>query len=395
MIRFVDPDRGGQLLDAGPPPAKAFGMGLIGGLQHLLPLRLGFPRLPVVDGGRGQQCQARMVVLLVIPVEESLGPAPDLDQGAEAVGVIGSILEGLEMRLGVAVIIANVGPGMALGDPQVVQQLLHRLGDHRCALVVMQGQLLRRDPLTLTAGLDQDSGQVSRLALSHHPAHHIPAEDVEDDIQIEVAPHRRTAQFGDVPRPHLIGGRGQQLRLGGGRVPQWVAPFPDLVLDGQHPIHRPLSTQLASLIQQLRPHPAWLQVLEAGAVEHLSHLGPLLRRQRRGGRGSGDLRQPRGRVFRHRTSRPIPATARHFQHLAGPGYSQLLGQLISGGDHILSPSTGSVLGEPSRSHSLFCIAIIVSACLRRPGNRVFSRCMRANSSRCFGASGTGVGTHLI
>jgi len=153
---------------------------------------------------------------------------------------------------------------MALGDPQVVQQLLHRLGDHRCAPVGMQRQLLRRDPLTLTAGLDQDSGQVSRLALSHHPAHHIATEDLEDDIQIEVGPHRRTAQLGDVPRPQLVGSGGQQFWLGVDRVPQWVAPFPDLVLDGQHPIHRPQSTQLASLIQQLHPDLAWRPVLEAG-----------------------------------------------------------------------------------------------------------------------------------
>ena len=51
---LVDPDGGRQLRGGWPPADETFGMGLIGGPQHLLTLGLDFLRLAMVDGGRGQ-----------------------------------------------------------------------------------------------------------------------------------------------------------------------------------------------------------------------------------------------------------------------------------------------------------------------------------------------------
>ena len=57
----------------------------------------------------------------------------------------------------------------------------------------------------LGAGLgDQVLGQRGALAGCDHPADDITAEDVEDDVEVEVGPLGRTAQFGDVPAPDFI-----------------------------------------------------------------------------------------------------------------------------------------------------------------------------------------------
>ena len=56
-------------------------------------------------------------------------------------------------------------------------------------------------------------GQCGAFARRHHPADHVAAEDVEDDVEVEVGPLGGTAQFGDVPAPQLVGRGGQQLRL--------------------------------------------------------------------------------------------------------------------------------------------------------------------------------------
>jgi hypothetical protein len=45
----------------------------------------------------------------------------------------------------------------------------------------MDGELIAADPL-LAAGLpDQPLGQLGALAVGHHPADDVPAEDVQDD----------------------------------------------------------------------------------------------------------------------------------------------------------------------------------------------------------------------
>jgi hypothetical protein len=49
--------------------------------------------------------------------------------------------------------------------------------------------------------------------MSHHPTDDVTAEDVEDDVEVEVSVLERTRQFRDVPRPQLIGASGQQLWL--------------------------------------------------------------------------------------------------------------------------------------------------------------------------------------
>src|SRR5437879_7188979 len=87
----------------------------------------------------------------------------------------------------------------------------------------MERELIRLDELFLAAVLDQSLGQLRAFAISDHPAGNVAAEDVEDHVQVEVRPFRRSEQLGDVPAPELIGSRGHQFGLLVGRMKQLIA----------------------------------------------------------------------------------------------------------------------------------------------------------------------------
>ena len=59
--------------------------------------------------------------------------------------------------------------------------------------------------------LDELLGQFGGFPMGDHPAGDVAAEDVEDDVEIEVGPLGRPQQLGDVPAPKLVGCGGQQL----------------------------------------------------------------------------------------------------------------------------------------------------------------------------------------
>ena len=54
----------------------------------------------------------------------------------------------------------------------------------------MQGELTGLDVLFLAALLDQSLGQLRAFAISDHPTCDIPAEHIEEYVQVEVRPFR-------------------------------------------------------------------------------------------------------------------------------------------------------------------------------------------------------------
>lgn len=122
-------------------------MSEIGGLQDLLALAYDDLGLTIMDAGWGQQAQATMIKIVVIPGKESSGPSPGLTQRGKLVGKSGMILEGFEVSLRLGIIIGHLRPRVAFGDPQVVEQLGHWLGFHRAASIRMQAQLALDNPL--------------------------------------------------------------------------------------------------------------------------------------------------------------------------------------------------------------------------------------------------------
>ena len=98
--------------------------------------------------------------------------------------------------------------------------------------------------------LNESFGQFRALPVGDHPADDIAAEDIEDDVQIEVGPLRRPAQFGDVPAPELVGAGGQQFRLLIRRMHELIAALAVLALLFQHPVHGADRAMIPAFVEQ-------------------------------------------------------------------------------------------------------------------------------------------------
>lgn len=112
----------------------------------------------------------------------------------------------------------------------------------------MQCQLIAWD-LVLFHRVDEQLFELAgALRVLDAPANNAAAEDVEDDIEIEVGPFHRAPQLGNIPRPNLIRGFGQQFRLLIDGVCALSAALGHFALSGQYAIHRADRTQVGPLI---------------------------------------------------------------------------------------------------------------------------------------------------
>jgi hypothetical protein len=153
----------------------------------------------MVDHVRGEQADGRVMVLLVVPGKERLKEGAGFFDAGEALREIGVIFEGLELRLRKGIVVARMGPPVGFGDPEIGQQEADWFGGHRGAPIRADGELPGPDGL-LAAGLFNEAlRQSGGFPGRNHPADHIPAEDVEDDIELVVGPFDRPQELGDVP----------------------------------------------------------------------------------------------------------------------------------------------------------------------------------------------------
>ena len=72
-------------------------MRLEGGVQDHLAMRQDVSGLAVVDHGRRHQTKARVVVLVVVPLEEGMAEAASVFDGTEAIGEAGAVFQGAEL----------------------------------------------------------------------------------------------------------------------------------------------------------------------------------------------------------------------------------------------------------------------------------------------------------
>jgi len=66
-----------------------------------------------------------MMVLLVVPGKERLAESTGFFDAGETLRELGTILEGLELRLGKRVVIAGMRPAVGFGDPEIGEQKGH------------------------------------------------------------------------------------------------------------------------------------------------------------------------------------------------------------------------------------------------------------------------------
>ena len=114
----VDPGGGRKLGRTRRLADEALGMSGVGGGEHLGAGVVGVLGLAVVDDLGGQQADARVAVLGVVPAEEVLAEGSGLLDRGEAVREAGAVLQGLELRLGVRVVVRDVGREWVLVTPR-------------------------------------------------------------------------------------------------------------------------------------------------------------------------------------------------------------------------------------------------------------------------------------
>src|SRR5450759_2635546 len=124
-----------------------------------------------------------------------------------------------------------------LSHTEIGHQKSQWLGRHRSTTIRVNIELSWNNALFLASFSDELFGQFFGFPISQHPSQDITAENVEDDVQIEIRPLGRAQQLGDVPTPELIGSSGQQLRFLIGRMGELVAAFARLSLLFEQTVH--------------------------------------------------------------------------------------------------------------------------------------------------------------
>ena len=118
----------------------------------------------VADVGGGEQRDPAVMVLEVVPAEKPLAEAAGVLDAAEPVREGRVVLEGLELALGVGVVVGDVRAGVALGHAQVPQEQGDRLGGHRGAPVGVDGERAGLHTLDHDGLGEQPLGQGGGLA---------------------------------------------------------------------------------------------------------------------------------------------------------------------------------------------------------------------------------------
>src|ERR1035441_5953089 len=90
---------------------------------------------------------ADVMVVLIIPGEETAAKGLGILDAAEALGELRLVFQGFEMRLREGVVVRGMRPAMRLGDTKVGQQEGGCLGLHRSAAIGVQRQLTGWDTL--------------------------------------------------------------------------------------------------------------------------------------------------------------------------------------------------------------------------------------------------------
>lgn len=95
----------------------------------------------VMDLFRGHERNARVAMLVVVPVKERLAERSCVVDGAKPFGELGTIFQGLELCFRERVVIALIGPAVGFGDPEVGKQVGNDFGLHARSPISMNGEL--------------------------------------------------------------------------------------------------------------------------------------------------------------------------------------------------------------------------------------------------------------
>src|SRR3972149_6189184 len=356
---------------------EAFGMNPIGLEKKLSSSCADLFRATMMNNSRCHETDSRVPVLVVVVIEEAAAEQPAVFDGTKTTRELGAIFQCLELRLGVGIVVGDVRSRVGLRHAEVGQKQGDGLTPHRPATIRVESELAGFDALLATALDHKTASELGTFPVSQHPPRHVAGENVQDHIEVVVAPLDGATQLGDVPRPNLVGAFGQQLRLAVVRTPELVPTFSDLAVRRQNPIHRPDRAVVGSLIQKRGPHFGGRLVDKPLGVQRAEHLVSL--RFAKGAVGPRTTLRPR----RHRPTAAIRCRASdsqgltRFRCLSNPS-RQLLGRC----HQTFSSLSGGFRGIPSNSEAFFWISSIVST----RASRRFSLAFSCSSSLIRGSS---------
>ncbi len=107
---------------------EAFGMRDERLIEHLLAGGVEPQRLAGVHGRRRHVADAGVAMGVVVPGEEPLTERTGVFDGVKACREVGLVLQGLELRFRVRIVIADMRPAVASGDTEIGEQKRHGLG---------------------------------------------------------------------------------------------------------------------------------------------------------------------------------------------------------------------------------------------------------------------------
>jgi hypothetical protein len=104
-------------------------MSLEGPIKRFLASGVDLLRAAFVNVCGRHHPDAAVPVLMVVPMEVAAAEAPRIVDGTESIREARAVFEGLELRFRVRVVIGNVRPAVALRDPKIEEEIVHRSGN--------------------------------------------------------------------------------------------------------------------------------------------------------------------------------------------------------------------------------------------------------------------------
>src|SRR5271166_339750 len=232
--------------------------------------------------------------------------------------------------------------------------------------------------------VEQGFEQRGAFSVGDLPGDDPAAENINDDVEIEVAPFHRSHQFRDVPGPNLIWAFGEEFGLLINGAAQLPPPFADFVMLGEDAIHGADRAQIDALVEQAGVDFGWGQIDEPRLPQQVEDGLALLSGKR------PPWRWPRARS-RWRSSlqglTAMTAGARQPERRAGGGDQAAARRQSRHGVH-QDPSSLSA-GRPSNAATFFCNSMIASA----RSKRCFSR--RLSRRDCASSAAKGFGSAVL
>ena len=246
----IDPGRRGFRRRFGSTVDETFRVLAAGAIEGVLAGGVDRIGLAIMDLIWRHKADPNVVMVLVVPVEIMAQEAPRVLNTAKALGKLRLILQILELAFRERIVIGRVRAAVRADHAEIGKQQRRRFGLHRPAAISMQRELAERNMMFCDRVIEEWLEKCRRFGIGHTPANNPAAEDIEDDVKIEIRPFRRPHQFGNVPRPDLVGSLRQQFRLLIDRVAQLSAAFANLGMLREDAIHGADRAVVDVLIEQ-------------------------------------------------------------------------------------------------------------------------------------------------